>query len=183
MMVTNDIKMPQVVDVRKYSETADSCSLFSRSVFSSEDEAQLQIIKVISETGNEYSVGENIINSNEGIPVRKLWRVVPRQGALYSPDEERPIFPPQPFAIFRGNISSNFTEQYQTTVLENNSKASVFPELEDNEEIEEAFLRGVQPINHQHKVLYTQEVEIETSKLRRWRPNIVLDPILFEDDE
>ncbi len=63
-------------------------------------------------------------------------------------------------------------------------KATVFPDLQDNqEEIEETFLRGFQPINHQHKVLFTQKIEIKTSELRRRRPNIVINPILFEDDE
>ena len=63
-------------------------------------------------------------------------------------------------------------------------KAAVFPNLQnDQEEIEEAFLRGVQPIHHQHKVLFTQKVELKTSELKRRRPNIVINPILFEDDE
>ncbi len=61
---------------------------------------------------------------------------------------------------------------------------TVFPKWQDEqEEFDEAFLRGVQPINHQHKVLFTQKIELKISELRRWRPNIVLDPILFEDDE
>ncbi len=63
-------------------------------------------------------------------------------------------------------------------------KTFLFPERQHNqEEIEEDFLRGVQPINHQHKILFTQEVKLKTSELRRWRPNIVVDPILFEDNE
>ncbi len=63
-------------------------------------------------------------------------------------------------------------------------KTAVFPNLQsDQEEIEEAFLRGVQPTNHRHKILFTQKVELKTSELKRRRPNIVINPILFEDDE
>lgn len=82
-------------------------------------------------------------------------------------------------------IPSEFNRPFQPAVLDNKLGTFVFPVLEENnqEDIEEAFLRGIQPINHQHKVLFSQEIEIKTSELRRWRPNIVIDPILFEDDE
>ena len=92
---------------------------------------------------------------------------------------------------FKHNISNTFHGAESAILPETFSvnrllkdTAILFPSLQNNEEeIEEAFLRGIQPINHQHKVLFTQEIEIRTSELRRWRPNIVLDPILFEDDE
>jgi hypothetical protein len=84
---------------------------------------------------------------------------------------------------FHGAESAILPETYSVNdFLKEN--AIVFPKLqEDEEEIEEAFLRGIQPINHQHKVLFTQRVEIKTSDLKRRRPTIVLNPILFEDDE
>lgn len=92
---------------------------------------------------------------------------------------------------FKHNVSDSFHGAESAILPETFSvndllkeTATMFPALEDNsEEIEEAFLRGIQPINHQHKVLFTQEIEIRTSELRRWRPNIVIDPILFDDDE
>ncbi len=102
-----------------------------------------------------------------------------------TPNYERNTIP------FKHNVSDPFHEAESAILPETFSAykllketVTVFPSLQNNEEeIEEAFLRGVQPINHQYKVLFTQEIEIRTSELRRWRPNIVLDPILFEDDE
>lgn len=84
---------------------------------------------------------------------------------------------------FQGVEAVVLSDTYLTNGLLS-EKTTVFPNLQgDQEEIEEAFLRGVQPINHQHKVLFTQKVELKTSELKRRRPNIVINPILFEDDE
>ena len=84
---------------------------------------------------------------------------------------------------FQGTDYSFSSANYLIPVLLN-KKATVFPDLQDNqEEIDETFLRGIQPINHQHKVLFTQEVEIRTSELERWEPTFVFNPNLLDDDE
>ena len=84
---------------------------------------------------------------------------------------------------FHGAESAILPETFSVNRLLKDN-ATLFPSLQNNEEeIEEAFLRGIQPINHQHKVLFTQEIEVRTTELRRWRPNIVVDSILFDNDE
>ena len=84
---------------------------------------------------------------------------------------------------FHGAESAILPETFSVNRLLKDT-AILFPSLQNNEEeIEGAFLRGIQPINHQHKVLFTQKVEIKISELKRRRPNIVINPTIFEDDE
>lgn len=184
-MVTEDIKMPSMIQERKFADRAGAGCAFSSYSSLPENLAEFQIIKVISEAGNEYSVGEYIISSGQNNNTHPLWRLMPQRNEFYDLDGEQTTVSPYPFAIFKSNNLPDVREQFQIATHEYDLKTSVFPEREanDQEEIEEAFLRGVQPINHQYKVLFTQEVELKTSELETWEPTFVFNPNLFDDDE
>ncbi len=113
-----------------------------------------------------------------------------RNSTSYNANVENIVFKKN--YIPRKHTSSNILDESESVVLPetyltdnlSNEKTFLFPETQHfQEEVEEDFLRGVQPINHQYKILSTQKVELKISELRRWRPTIVVDPVLFEDDE
>lgn len=74
----------------------------------------------------------------------------------------------------------NKKDKIETEVASGNSVPAICSAAD---EIEENSLFGVQPMNHRHKVLFTERVEIKTSELKKWKPTIVINPYLFDDDE
>ncbi|MDQ3750046.1 MAG: hypothetical protein M3367_13705 [Acidobacteriota bacterium] len=158
-MTTVDLPMPIVIQ-RKGKD----CLAVDSSLFDSQEQVLLQEIRIGSQS---------------------RWRVLPYRKQSNYNFLENFTSPYTKNNTILDKISSEFNSPIQPAVLDNELGTFVFPVLEENnqEEIEETFLRGVQPINHQHKVLFTQKVQLKTSELKRRRPNIVINPILFEDDE
>jgi len=158
-MTTVDLPMPIVIQRRD-----EDCLAVDSNLFDLHEQALPQEIRIGS-----YS----------------RWRVVPDSKQNDYNFLENFISPRAKNNIILDKIPSEFNSPFQPAVLDNELRTFVFPVLEENnqEEIEEAFLRGVQPINHQHKVLFTQKVQLKISELKRRRPNIIINPILFEDDE
>jgi hypothetical protein len=149
-------KMPEVVQIRKCENFP-----FKNYVFP------------------ETELSEDLPKSGKNKSIYALYNVEMPNIALYGIPFQHRISDP-----FHGAESAILPETYSSINDLPNENIIVFPKQQnEQEEIEEAFLRGVQPINHQHKVLFTEEIEIRTSELRRWRPNIVIDPILFDNDE
>lgn len=63
--------------------------------------------------------------------------------------------------------------------------SAIYPELdfvEDEDHLQEASLRGIHPIDHKYKVLFSAEIEIKTSELKRWKPSS-FPRIDFHEDE
>jgi hypothetical protein len=155
--ITVDNQMPKVVQMRRYEESTVSSSDFA--------ETEMSIENLMRQVGKRNSTSYNA--NVENIVFKKNY--IPRK-----------------------HTSSNILDESESVVLPetyltdnlSNEKTFLFPETQHfQEEVEEDFLRGVQPINHQYKILSTQKVELKISELRRWRPTIVVDPVLFEDDE
>jgi len=159
-MTTVDLPMPIVIQRRGKDCLAVNSSLFDLQ----QQEALLQEIRIGS-----YS----------------RWRVLSdsKQSDYIFPESF--ISPRAKNNIILDKIPSEFNSPFQPAVLDSELGTFVFPALEENnpEEIDEAFLRGVQPINHQYKVLFTQEIELKTSELESWEPTFVFNPNLFDDDE
>lgn len=128
------------------------------------------------DNSNEFSVeGIDIISHQD---TNRYHYRNPQEADTYKVYGKRNFLAPVAFIVIKSNEVDDETDSYYE------GETSTFPELTDKEdEVKEAFLRGIQPINRQHKVLFTQKVEIKTSELKRRRPNIVINPILLEDDE
>ncbi|GAX36288.1 hypothetical protein [Nodularia sp. NIES-3585] len=54
--------------------------------------------------------------------------------------------------------------------------------LEEEEE-EEVIQRGVFPLLHSTKIIFSEDIEIKTDELPAWRPNVIIDSYRLEDDE
>lgn len=157
-MIPTTIDMPKIVQIRSYEEFTGKNYNFPEPELSIED--LLETVRGNSVSASYNSYAESADFGQITIP--------------HKHNTSNPFRGDEPVVLPKTYLVNNFLED----------KAIVFPKSQDNkEEIEEAFLRGVQPINHRHKVLFAQEIEIRTSELRRWRPNIVIDLILFDDDE
>jgi hypothetical protein len=178
-MVAVDIhKIPKIVYQRE-------CDRVSPADCSGENLTTLQEKIFKQKIGNEQSVGEIDFISQQSIFPRREWRFVREHQpeTIFVFHGELPEITPRA-TVLVDSILHEFESPFLPTILNRDLKALNFPHVEETqEEIEEAFSHGIQPLGYQHKILFSQEVELKTSELRRWRPNIIIDPLLLDDDE
>ncbi len=168
-MNTVDYQMPIVVQQRRREESPISGCAFTDFDFTAERPLIVQERKFISV----------LDNTNTEKSVRSEWRILRKQNSNGIFSENEIIVSPESYFILETHNSFESRNLFHT-------KTSIFPKVENEkqeEEIEEDFLRGVQPIDHQYKVLFTQEVAIKTSELERWEPTFVFNPNFSDDDE
>ena len=73
----------------------------------------------------------------------------------------------------------------ETTVFDTDFSRSVTQNslVDEDEDFDDSFQNGIQVFEYPRKVLFSQEVEITTKQLKRWKPDIIIEPFLLDDDE
>lgn len=108
---------------------------------------------------------------------KRLWRLKQNSSQLYSligVIEEKP----QKFPFERLNESESFSD---SAVFDSEFITSLVKDAD--EDIDESIFNGVQVVKYPRKIIFSEEIKIETSKLKKRPPQIILEPYLFEDDE
>ena len=98
------------------------------------------------------------------------WRVSNQPGA----------FPriPTGYAL-RVEASEEKLEQLEDVTISGLSSLSPLPTADD----EPRDYRGVFPVTHKPKILFSKEIEIKTAELPRWKPRITIDRRMLEDED
>ena len=92
------------------------------------------------------------------------------------PDFEKPpvVETPQIHQYIISDESNLFSGAITTSV-------STTPQMETEPDTES--LRGVFSVSYHRKILYSEEVEINISKLRRWQPTVQINLDRIPDDD
>lgn len=181
-MVVADIQMPQVVQQRKREETSTANIGFSDVGALFGESPAFQEIRAVSQIHNENSVANDFTFLQQSTP-RSLWRMTQILSSSMQRLDKSPVAI-QPYVIVIDNSSHELDVINLASLFGRDIKTSAFPQVQEVEdEIEEEFLRGVQPLDYQHKVVFSQEVEVRATDLKRWEPTFVFNPNLFDDDE
>lgn len=80
-----------------------------------------------------------------------------------------------------GDLSGSFLPNNELAL-----SSAIYPDFKEDisdSVHEEVSLRGINPIDHEFTVLFSEQVEIATSGLRRWKPTSFHRPDFDEDDE
>lgn len=86
------------------------------------------------------------------------------------------------------HATTNFAvlkDSAETATFDTDFNSSVTQNLVSNEdeEFDDSLLNGVQVFEYPRKVLFSQKVEIKTKELKRWKPDIIIEPFLLDNDE
>jgi hypothetical protein len=71
----------------------------------------------------------------------------------------------------------------ETITFDYDFSKSIIEDLAFDEELDDSFFYGIQVIEHQPKVIFSQKVELKLNELEKWRPQITIDSFLLDDDE
>lgn len=75
-------------------------------------------------------------------------------------------------------------DSLETATFEADFSNSITQNLVANDEdLDDSFFYGIQVIEHQPRVIFSQKVELKLNELEKWRPQITIDSFLLDDDE
>jgi hypothetical protein len=152
--------MPVVVQLRKQEDYAGANSYFSESV------SLAQNLKIVRRGNEQFYRLYSPKHSQIGVDIENQKYLTTDITVLESVFDESNIF----------SDSAVFDTQFTNSIKQNLA-------ADADEDFDDSIPYGVQVIEYPRKVLFTQEVEINTKELKRWKPDIIIEPFLLDDDE
>lgn len=140
-------------------------------------------VPIIERRQNDYASANSAFAGVSSLPMNwevvkrgnePSYRLVRRQIDL---EEDSINYSPTNFAILKDSA--------ETTTFDTDFNNSITKNLvnDQDEDFDDSLFYGVQVFEYPRKVLFTQEVEINTKELKRWKPDIIIEPFLLDDDE
>lgn len=118
------------------------------------------------ETLTDLVIGSNPLRGEE-----RRWKIQEASSCIYSLvsyDEPNPI------------KLDNLESLSDSSILDSEFITSL---TENNEDMDELIFSGVQELEYPRKVVFSEEIEVKTSELKKRPPQIIIEPYLLEDDE